>query len=218
MIKAKLKKISLPIQARNFFIALLLGMSILGSFSVPLAQVSAQEPALSGATSDSSSDSSSDDLWDCGIRNISGCFLSFFDLVIYKTANYALLLSGGFFDAFVSFSLNSESVDTNFANEGWELTRDMANIGFIFILLYIAFRKILSIGGFTLQSIVIKLIIVALLVNFSLFFTKVVIDASNILALGFYNNISQQELITITDGGEEVATTTPDTTPPTISY
>ncbi|MEW5907749.1 MAG: hypothetical protein AB1643_01010 [Patescibacteria group bacterium] len=79
---------------------------------------------------------------------------------------------------------------------GWSLSRDLVNLFFIFILLYIAIATILQISGYGIKDLLVRVIIIALLVNFSLMITKVVIDASNILALGFYNRIQ-----TITPAG-----------------
>jgi hypothetical protein len=75
-------------------------------------------------------------------------------------------------------------------NIGWKAFRDIANLTFIFILLYISIATILRLNGYDAKSLLVKLIIAALLINFSLFFTKVIIDASNILALTFYKNIT----------------------------
>lgn len=72
----------------------------------------------------------------------------------------------------------------------WKVMRDLANLGFIFILLYIAIGTILRLGGVDMKKMLVNVILVALLLNFSLFFTKVIIDASNIITIGFYNKIS----------------------------
>ncbi|MEX0652171.1 MAG: hypothetical protein WD509_01285 [Candidatus Paceibacterota bacterium] len=75
-------------------------------------------------------------------------------------------------------------------NIAWGTLRDLANILFIFGLLTIAISTILGLSGFGYKKLLARLIIVALLINFSLFFTKFVIDASNIFALQFYQQLS----------------------------
>lgn len=75
-------------------------------------------------------------------------------------------------------------------NTAWGAIRDIANMGFIFILLYAAIKTILGIGGNN-QTLIRNIVIVAVLINFSLFFTRLVIDAANVLALFFYDAISQ---------------------------
>jgi len=76
-----------------------------------------------------------------------------------------------------------------FIDVAWKTIRDIANMSFIFILLYAAIRTILNIGSDT-KKLIVNIIIVAILINFSLFFTKVVIDASNVLAITFYDAIA----------------------------
>src|SRR3972149_11633388 len=56
------------------------------------------------------------------------------------------------------------------------------------VLLYAAIKTILGTGSDT-KNLIVKIIVVAILINFSLFFTKVVIDASNVLAIAFYDAI-----------------------------
>lgn len=74
-------------------------------------------------------------------------------------------------------------------NVTWALLRDMANIGFIFFLLYVGISTILQRNSRATKEILVNLVIAALFINFSLFFTKVVIDASNILAIEFHKGI-----------------------------
>ena len=72
----------------------------------------------------------------------------------------------------------------------WETLRDIANMCFIFVLLYAAFKTMFDSNFGNFQTTVKNIIIIALLINFSLFFSKVAIDASNIVAIGFYNAIT----------------------------
>ncbi|MEK7535501.1 MAG: hypothetical protein AAB590_00585 [Patescibacteria group bacterium] len=78
-------------------------------------------------------------------------------------------------------------VNKGFVVEGWRIIRDICNMGFIFILLWIAIKTILGLGSNT-KNAIINVIIAALLINFSFSIGKVVIDAGNVLALTFYNS------------------------------
>jgi hypothetical protein len=64
----------------------------------------------------------------------------------------------------------------------WAIIRDMFNIGFIFGLVWLGFKMILRSDDSNTRRTLITLIIAALLVNFSLFITKFVVDFTNILA------------------------------------
>lgn len=78
--------------------------------------------------------------------------------------------------------------DVPVINTAWTVIRDLANMTFIFILLYAAIMTI--VGHKDMRGVVVRMVVVAILINFSLFFTKVVIDISNLLALTFYNAIA----------------------------
>lgn len=64
----------------------------------------------------------------------------------------------------------------------WAMVRDMFNITFIFGLVWLGFKMILRTDDASTRRTLITLIVAALLVNFSLFFTKAVADFTNILA------------------------------------
>ncbi len=77
-------------------------------------------------------------------------------------------------------------------NIAWKLIRDLMNIFFIFILVYEAILLILGMSSTeNIGKFIGYLVLAALLVNFSLFFTKILIDASNVVTIGIYNNIIQ---------------------------
>src|SRR3989344_684841 len=73
---------------------------------------------------------------------------------------------------------------------GWGITRDVANIFFIFILLIIAIATILRLESYGAKQLLPKLIILALLINFSLVIATTIVDASNVLALTFISRIT----------------------------
>jgi|GEM_PF-1676912 len=82
----------------------------------------------------------------------------------------------------------------NFINIAWTFFRDIANILFIFLILVVAIKTIIG-GSLTGQKKALsRIIIVALLINFSLFFTKLVIDVSNIATVGIYNSFVTDSL------------------------
>ncbi len=72
---------------------------------------------------------------------------------------------------------------------GWTVLRDFANLSFIFILIYIGVATMLDLGGGGRQLLA-KVIVIALLVNFSFFITRFVIDISNIFAYAIYSSIA----------------------------
>jgi hypothetical protein len=67
-------------------------------------------------------------------------------------------------------------------NNTWVIIRDFVNLFFIFGFVYIGFKMILNANDSNTRRWLVNIILAALLVNFSLFATKFVIDISNQLA------------------------------------
>ena len=93
------------------------------------------------------------------------------------------------FSVAAQLSLSSTAYALDFLSSGWEVVRDIANMSFIFILVYLALTIMFAAEGVNTMKTLAGVIIIALVVNFSFFFTRVVIDAGNIVAVQFYNAI-----------------------------
>ena len=119
-----------------------------------------------------------------GFISIPGCMANAGYVVLLITSRL-LWAAGWLFNITIGYSLNIGDFleKVQIINIGWGVFRDIANICFIFVLLAIAISTILQIESYNAKKMLAKVIIAALLLNFSLFFTKVVIDSSNILAL-----------------------------------
>ncbi len=122
-------------------------------------------------------------IWD---SSVSICFLSIIYDYVLGVSFMIVGLVANLFDFFLGYTLNSDAYRSDFIIKGWGVIRDISNVAFIFTLLYLAIRHIL---GMSAKKYIPTLVIVALLLNFSLFFTRVVIDGGNILARAFYNSM-----------------------------
>jgi hypothetical protein len=109
-------------------------------------------------------------------------------LVVYLPTNFAYV-AGYIFNFGVQLALNSASYGLDFLSQGWAVVRDIANLSFIFILIYIAYTVIMEAETTGTMRMLAGVIVMALLINFSFFLTRVVVDAGNILAVQFYNAI-----------------------------
>ncbi|KKQ28016.1 MAG: hypothetical protein US45_C0055G0008 [Candidatus Nomurabacteria bacterium GW2011_GWA1_37_20] len=117
------------------------------------------------------------------------CVAKIFYYTYFQLPSMILYVSAQFFNAMISLGIDSAlTIASGFIPAAWAVVRDLSNIFFILILLYIAIQTILGLGHET-KKIIVYVIIMALLINFSMFFTKIVIDSSNILALVFYNKL-----------------------------
>lgn len=98
-------------------------------------------------------------------------------------------LASYFFNFAIFLSLSSTAYAQSFLIQGWGTVRDIANMAFIFILIYIAVTVMLKADTGKTMGMLARVIAIALVINFSFFFVRVVIDGGNILAVQFYNGI-----------------------------
>src|SRR5690554_991430 len=115
----------------------------------------------------------------CGVQE---GILDVWEILWFYTTQIGVALVGYVLDIFTFMSINSQFYRSGFIETGWEILRDFTNVVFIFSFLYMAFRMVLDIDAAHTKKQLIKTILVALTVNFSLFIAYATIDASNILA------------------------------------
>ncbi len=128
----------------------------------------------------------------CGFSHPINCLAQGAYYVLFLI-NKILLLVGLLFDFVILNTLvkMSEMIGKiDGIQAGWVAIRDLSNIIIIFALLYISIATILRLSGYQAKELLVKVIIVALLINFSLFFTKVIIDVANTFSTVFYNQIT----------------------------
>jgi hypothetical protein len=111
-------------------------------------------------------------------------------------------LSGMLLNATVQFTIvkmadnfNAPTGIGKAINDAWATVRDIANMAFIFVLLYASIQLIIGQkGAGDTRKLIVNMIIAALLINFSLFITKIVIDAANLISLTFYGAMAPEAL------------------------
>src|SRR3990167_787209 len=125
--------------------------------------------------------------------NASRMIVEFLANLMLGLASLVLAIAGAVLNQSVQYTVlqmsNTLSQITSI-NEAWGVIRDLANMLFIFVLLYVAIGTILGLSKVNWKKTLVLIVIAALLINFSLFFTKIMVDASNIVALAFYKGIS----------------------------
>lgn len=131
--------------------------------------------------------------WNLPGKALDGILTGVANLMLTISAQI-LNLAGNLFNISLQFTLNFKALadSTGVVNIGWTIIRDMSNMAFIFILLSVAIGTILGLSGHNAKNTIKNIILAALFINFSLFITNVIIDASNVMAFGFYNATIQE--------------------------
>jgi len=137
--------------------------------------------------------SKSPGIWKC-VTNWGNCIAwtvagILYTLVVRPLGSF-LSISGLIFNMSLGLSLDNanytyQKIDA--LGVGWAFSRDVVNLFFIFMLLFIAISIILGIESYGSKQILVKLILIALLVNFSFLAAQSIIFISNAFATTIYN-------------------------------
>lgn len=73
---------------------------------------------------------------------------------------------------------------------GWVTVRDITNMGFVIILLIIAFGTILGLEQYEWKKLLVKFVLAAVLVNFSRIICGIIIDIAQVVMTTFVNGIA----------------------------
>ncbi len=92
----------------------------------------------------------------------------------------------GYFQGGCSDTVGARGAVGGVVNELWSVVRDLFNILFIFALVWIGLRMILFADDSGTQRTLGMLIAAALLINFSLYFTKTIVDVANYTAVAIH--------------------------------
>lgn len=96
-----------------------------------------------------------------------------------------LIISG-----IIYFAQYNDFIDSQVVIKGWVIVRDLCNMFFILIVLVIAFATVLRYDNFSIKKLLPKVIMAAILINFSKSICGLFIDASSVVMLTFVNGFS----------------------------
>jgi len=130
-------------------------------------------------------------IWQCG-TNLT-CYTAWLADRVLQLFGYVLRLGGALLDISLGLPKYLGGFTTAAPVKiGWPIVRDLANMFFSLILLVIAFATILRIESYGMKQILWRLVVAALLINFSLAIAGVIIDGSNVLTNFFISPTTYQ--------------------------
>lgn len=118
-------------------------------------------------------------------NEIAVAFVGIFGGLLLLIQSFIGNLAGWFAGLVVGLLSFADPQNARIVQIGWTITRDLVNMFFVLILLLISFATILRIESYGIKALLPKLIILALLINFSLVLVGVVIDFSGVLTAAF---------------------------------
>lgn len=110
---------------------------------------------------------------------------------VFQMMGVLLIIAGNLFDWGVNAKMFNDVMNLSAVETGWKMVRDFLNLFFILILLFSAFCTIFQVEKYNIKKILLTLVIMALLVNFSFPISRVIIDAGNIPMYYFFQNIAE---------------------------
>lgn len=117
-------------------------------------------------------------------------FVYAFNVLLYAVLyviSILIYLAGLVLDWVLNPAVIKSVLNNSAINDVWAIVRDLLNLAFILVLIFSAFATIFQIEKYHAKKIVLTLIIMALLVNFSLPISRFIIDSSNIIMYFFLN-------------------------------
>lgn len=113
-----------------------------------------------------------------------------FAWLLLALAQFCIALTVFFLRFFITLASYNDFIDTSVVKIGWYMVRDVANMFFIVALLVIAFATILGVEKYEWKKSMVKLVIMAILINFSNMIAQLIIDVAHIFTVTFLNAIS----------------------------
>lgn len=107
---------------------------------------------------------------------------------VFYLLNLLVKLSAAIFDGMLNIGFKSH---LDVVKAGWQVTRDFSNMLFILFLVVIAFGTILRFEKYGIKQLLPKIILIALLINFSLVICSIIIDFSNLTANFFIDDVKK---------------------------
>lgn len=140
---------------------------------------------------------------DIGTSVIGKFFTWPIEILILPLAGFMMFIAGYIMDFAIQFSLHTAYIFSlsPAINLGWVIVRDICNIFFIFVLIYVSLGTIINGTRFGTMNMLKNVVIAALLINFSLFFTKTLVDVSNIFGNWLYGGIQNTLVANSIEGG-----------------
>ncbi|PIR92539.1 hypothetical protein COU01_01115 [Candidatus Falkowbacteria bacterium CG10_big_fil_rev_8_21_14_0_10_44_15] len=123
-------------------------------------------------------------------NSISTAIITIVSWIVYPFVYITGLLLNLMISVLVSIASYNDFIKVDAVVKGWVIVRDLCNMFFVLMLLTIAFATILRIESYQVKKALPKLIIAAVLINFSRTIFGLIIDFGQVAMLTFVNSFA----------------------------
>lgn len=120
--------------------------------------------------------------WDTIVNGISS--------LILRVAGWFISLTFWILKFVIEVSGYNGFIDSPAVTVGWVMVRDVTNMFFVVVLLIISFGTILGLEQYEYKKLLVKLLIAAVIVNFSRIICGIIIDVAQVVMITFVNGIA----------------------------
>ncbi len=125
-----------------------------------------------------------------GLESLLNGLVELIATILIELAKLCIFLTIFFLRAFITLASYNNFIDVSVVKLGWVMVRDVANLFFIVGLLVIAFATILGFESYEWKHGLVKIVLMAILINFSNLIAQLVIDVAHIFTITFLNAVS----------------------------
>ena len=122
---------------------------------------------------------------------------AFWDTVVSGVAKLILAVAGWFIkltffilEFVIEVAGYNGFIDSPAVTVGWVMVRDVTNMFFVVVLLLISFGTILGLEQYEYKKLLIKLLMAAIVVNFSRIICGIIIDVAQVVMITFINGVA----------------------------
>ncbi len=125
-----------------------------------------------------------------GVDDLINGLLRMLTSLLIELSKLCIFLTIFFLRAFITLASYNNFIDVSVVKLGWVMVRDVANMFFIVGLLVIAFATILGFESYEWKHGLVKIVLMAILINFSNLIAQLIIDVAHIFTITFLNAVS----------------------------
>jgi hypothetical protein len=107
---------------------------------------------------------------------------------VFWLVSKLLIVAGILLDAMIDPKIFTSIMNSEGVSTGWRFVRDFLNLFFILVILFSAFCTIFQTQKYNLKKVLLMVVLMALLVNFSFPISRFIIDLSNVTMYFIVNN------------------------------